>query len=69
MEWINVKDGLPESDVIVLITDLVSVSLGHVVRYKSGLAVFYSNSIRELESIPGKRVTHWMPLPKPPTIK
>lgn len=65
MEWISVKDRLPEHD------DYCLVCLGrHIVRigvYKYGhwhycVGIYMT----EPELRPGMYVTHWMPLPEPP---
>lgn len=60
MEWISVDDRLPESGQ-ALICHLSSYGLPVVsVSFIQGKS-FYSGS-----SYPVQRVTHWMPLPKPP---
>lgn len=57
MEWISVKDRLPEYDVTVLVyCDYRNwYSLGH----------FHINNDLWICS-PHQPVTHWMPLPQPP---
>lgn len=64
-EWISVKDRLPESEgAYIVYTDRGSVFVEHFYPTKR----FRDDYIREAAwSHQGKtRVTHWMPLPKPP---
>ena len=76
MEWISVKDRLPEYGVIVLITDGEDVNAGSL-NY-SGKYPFkfiqddvskeftdFSETFNENSYIPNA-VTHWHPLPEPP---
>ena len=71
-EWISVKERLPEDDCYVL---CVSVSAEGVKRI--GIRFFTRNALKpngdfllnqELSLIVvGDKITHWMPLPKPPS--
>lgn len=65
-EWISIKDRLPEKDVAVLCfyyDQYMAVMEYWYDDYKTGKPTF-SNP----PSPPVERVTHWMPLPKPPII-
>lgn len=60
MEWISVKDRLPEENKRVLFVDKESwITTG----FFTGMAFEYSHG----EEI-GLELTHWMPLPEPPKI-
>ncbi len=68
MEWISVKDRLPETfdNVLVALNDetiLMATSINDVWRlfWLDGYKTFYHND--------GRQVTHWMPLPSPPSIE
>jgi hypothetical protein len=68
MEWISVKDRLPETYDLVLMTNIESkhledhwVCAGSMNRKK----VWY-NQFQDNNSDCSVRVTHWMPLPEPP---
>ena len=65
-EWISVEDGLPENDVEVLITDGDMVLGGCWLDWgcHNGL---YWNTHNEEKFYALSEVTHWMPLPEPPT--
>lgn len=63
MEWISVKDMLPADETEVLVSDGMTVWIGehykkHVVKW----SIVYDGSIR----MDSRKITHWMPLPKPP---
>ncbi len=58
MEWISVKDRLPEEHQTILIFDPYSY-------YRIYVVEFYTNDIKGAvgyESAEWKRVTHWMPI-------
>lgn len=60
-EWISVKDRLPEENTEVLI----------YCKTNRGKEVFFVDKIRYFRGLPiwqvwREKVTHWMPLPKPP---
>jgi hypothetical protein len=69
MKWISVEDRLPEKNkaVIGCVTDRFTfegkISVSTVCYF--GIASGWE-SLRD-EDFKGKRVTHWMPMPKPPT--
>jgi hypothetical protein len=73
MKWISVEDRLPEIDSPVLgcvtnsysLTGKVSVS---TIRY-CGISDGWETLDGEYVECRLARVTHWMPLPKPPTGK
>lgn len=60
-EWISVKDRLPQLCERVLINEL---SVGVISAYRETETEFRCDSMWS-ESI--ERITHWMPLPEPPT--
>jgi len=63
MEWISVKDRLPDGDnVKVLATDGLGVhmSIFYYDRWVKDYVFRYQGSKHRIQS------THWMPLPKPP---
>lgn len=64
-KWISVEDRLPEVAVHVLITDGKYISMGYVLNIDNDgwcpWVAQYPVSHRD--------VTHWMPLPTPPTEK
>jgi hypothetical protein len=55
MEWISVKDGLPKTCGIYLITDGNTVT---ICEFKDGFAFLCMPYI--------EKVAYWMPLPEPP---
>jgi len=67
MEWISVKDRLPEKG------NPVSVVVEHMgsVRVGLGYCEVYRDEFRQWEDVGGFKinVTHWMPLPEPPKEK
>lgn len=68
MEWISVKDRLPENNEYILLYDS---SLGLV--YEGKLLpgdFYYSQRAGYSKDIgDGCEITHWLPLPKPPGSK
>ena len=64
MEWISVKDRLPQpNEWDSIITNGKFVCWGHFYEPEKK---WYRDACREVEDIKNKRITHWMPLPKPP---
>jgi hypothetical protein len=62
MEWISVKDRLPEKMVMVLIYDKYGFSIDRMVnKTPTGWPVFDGDEFQH-----NLDVTHWMPLPEPP---
>jgi len=58
-EWIPVTEQCPADDVMVLVWS-----------QSNGLHLAYLDSYRQWRDAdhnPGKKITHWMPLPSPPT--
>lgn len=64
MEWISVKDKMPEYEAYVASEEFV-----HVLVYIGGVVCcgMYCNGVWEAMGARRVPVTHWMPLPKPPT--
>lgn len=67
MNWVNVEDGLPDDShgrVLVWVTE--QCSLG-----KSGYIwnCGYSDKTGFTDNFVEYNVTHWMPLPEPPTLE
>jgi hypothetical protein len=60
MEWISVKDRLPENldEVVIYVSD-----------YGIDIAFYSNQSFFDYNSDGILSVTHWMPLPKPPKIE
>ena len=58
-EWISVKDRLPEDDLLVLITDGLSLGDYEIARWNGS---YWTRKAWPL----GYEPTHWMPLPEPP---
>lgn len=61
-QWISVEERLPEIGVRVLLLD----KHGHILerelyRFIDGFLCFRPDGL-----VPGKHITHWMPLPEPP---
>lgn len=64
MDWISVKDRLPESDDYVLVH--LKYGLVRVGQYRSG-DWYYCAGLYMTEYACGRcAVTHWMPIPAPP---
>ena len=64
-EWISVEDKLPKVAVGVLITDGKNVSDGYVLNMgDSGLCPWVAR-----QPVFHRDITHWMPIPTPPTEK
>ena len=61
MEWISVKDRLPENENEVLIWDGNYIEMGFM-EYEDKTPV----SWRNIEMIENNHISHWMPLPIPP---
>lgn len=71
MEWIKVKDRLPEEDVKNNDSWQKGKSIECLVRYSGNTwfgRYWYSAEFWILDGICGSKVkpTHWMPLPEPP---
>lgn len=63
-EWISVEERLPEIGVPVLTLD----KYGHMrdrklYRFINGFVSFTPDGL-----VPGKHITHWMPMPEPPEV-
>ena len=76
MEWISVKDRLPDNDDLVL---FAMYKFGNIKNAGGQYLGFYANGHWEIDSEQGYGkdannnvdywlVTHWMPLPDSPTI-
>lgn len=66
MEWIKVSDRLPkELETVLLCTSLCYVTQGYLtgLKTKDKLHIWHETYIGNQYH----NVTHWMPLPKPPT--
>ncbi len=68
MEWISIKDRLPEEVKLVLVSNNESkhkedhwVCCGQI-NYSGGWFNQFQDSISDIQIYP----THWMPLPEPP---
>lgn len=63
MEWINIKNQLPEKNIYVL---TYTPNLAPWARI--GIKFVFSNIVKEMMSSKSRfyHVTHWMPLPSPP---
>jgi len=60
MEWISVKDRLPEMGQLVVVLR----NLG------DGISIYGTHwNDEDLKYMDWNNITHWMPLPSPPTIK
>ena len=69
MEWIKKCDQLPKEGEYVLIhppyrCTVFSEEPRHVVRWKNGRFIYYSNNY--IQNVSWKDITHWMPLPQNP---
>ena len=60
MEWISVKDGLPEKSGITRVK-INNYDSNTCERFFSGFCGFWTYNMRKVEG-----VTHWMSLPTPP---
>ena len=75
MEWINIKDQLPQPNKGVLVYWCDSITVAHTVRYKnklefSGIYHYKKDRTRRelLDGFPyTDKVTYWQYLPEPPT--
>lgn len=63
MEWISVKEKLPDSthDVLVLCSEMLPVEYS-VAYYQKSHKSWYKQKF----GLPDRMITHWMELPKPP---
>lgn len=71
MEWINVKHRTPEEDVPVVIyckNGAIFVAEMKIFRWPDGENVYWivSGPLGGGRKIVSTRITHWIPLPKPP---
>lgn len=66
MEWISVKDKMPEEGVPVLSFGREEIRVDYVVKFEEGEPPFAWACRRCDESLD---VTHWMPLPSQPKIE
>lgn len=75
MEWISVEDRLPEVEEhrygaeshAVLVANKDGVDCGYLTRFRrDGQMHWVTNDSTVSDEIHG--VTHWMPIPEPPTI-
>lgn len=62
MEWISVKDRLPEEDEEVLYTDTKNIYLGFLDSERG--RVYWTH----YDYLEDKNISHWMPLPMPPAV-
>lgn len=80
MNWISVKNQLPEHDQVVLaVFEIPSSEKYDWYKYPSNLCLLnffkespYKQFFRDkstLRPINSEKITHWMPLPNPPTVK
>lgn len=79
MKWISIADEMPEIDETVLVSDGESVCIGfygtcteyNSEKFKRGFGDYTGfcgiNFGYDGEAGPYPEVTHWMPLPEPPT--
>lgn len=69
MEWISVEDRLPKIDAEVFEEIVVLATDGHSVctcQFDCGVVWCAWNAYNNIN---GKDITHWMPLPEPPSSK
>jgi len=68
MKWISVKDELPNGEEFVLVSCEHGVTMAEYTTFKNGndmwFAVTRIGSYEDSQN--AEKVTHWMPLPKPP---
>lgn len=65
-EWISVEERLPEVDTNVLvITASGSFKVARCNIYKNGTLVLWATN----DGLGERAITHWMPLPDPPTMR
>lgn len=64
MEWISVKDRMPDLNTYVLIC-LIGALSGNTLM-KVDYTLKYHNNAIEWKHTSENAVTHWMPLPEPP---
>lgn len=71
-KWISVKDRLPDTPGDVLVYRTYSRGCGSIWIYSfqeiNGVKTFCFWDNENNQFIPTNNVTHWMPLPMPPTI-
>lgn len=69
MNWISVEDRLPSSLETVLLYNADLILVGWCVRTPDNVAwhAYGPNIKLTCQNTKVKNVTHWMPLPKPPT--
>lgn len=70
MEWISVKERLPENsdNVLCWLGDVILMGTYHPdkANTKESWAFFFSDNGRQFDGYWQKFLTHWMPLPEPP---
>jgi hypothetical protein len=73
MEWINVKDQLPEIGREVIVFSPNSndgtgrvTALTRLIRYEEATQFYWDNSYGGSNIYIQSAITHWMPLPEPP---
>lgn len=72
MEWISVKDRLPEDDIIILVLSEICIPEDNYLKQKKGYWIFEGKFNRMFgwfiyfhpENL--QKITHWMPLPELP---
>ena len=60
-KWISVEDSLPKENIDVLVHD--ATCLQYIATYTGEDYIFYCEDMQEFI----KTITHWQPLPNPPT--
>jgi len=73
MEWISVKDRLPSKDmknIVCLINENPILAMVHDATFclKDGRVSFYWPQKQWIKDKYFGEITHWMPLPKKPTV-